>query len=372
MPRISVITPIYNGERFINLAKDSLLKQSYTDWEWVVVDDGSSDATPTILSTYEDPRFKIVHQKNAGEAAARNHGLTSAHGEYVAFLDADDEYLPNALDDLITFLDNHPEYDVVYSDGYLCDENGEKLSSLSNFRTQVSVGDILEPLILSVGAGPIAVNCTLTRRNAIEQNDVRFDPNLMIGPDWDFWIQMARFAKFGFLDQATCLYRIHTTNVTRTSGKQKRHQDLIKGRMKILNSSWFNDLSVNTRQNFFYYFLIALLSGRPQDQQTILEHASFCNLPPGIQGSLYRYVGIDTLLTQVDNKRAKLYFDMSLKLNPYDKKTSAILTFLKINRRLAVFIIQLWQKAIRIKNQIKSSYQKRTKAVPPQLQPVGE
>ena len=92
--------PVYNGELFIEQALDSLLAQSFQDWELIIVDDGSTDSTPFILNRYAvDPRIRVIRQNNAGEAGARNTGLDNMKGEYMAFLDADDIYLPSALSD---------------------------------------------------------------------------------------------------------------------------------------------------------------------------------------------------------------------------------------------------------------------------------
>src|SRR5215217_3780270 len=130
-PKVTVITPVYNGERYIEGAIASLLAQSFQDWELVIIDDGSSDSTPQILEKLADPRIRVFRQENAGEANARNVGLDQATGEYISFLDADDLYLPTALEDLSSFLDSHPEFDVIYSDGQICDDQDHPLMRLS-------------------------------------------------------------------------------------------------------------------------------------------------------------------------------------------------------------------------------------------------
>ena len=135
----------------------------------------------------------MIRQANQGEATPRNTGLAYATGKYVAFLDADDLYLSNALADMVAYLEAHPEFDVVLCDGYLCDQNQCILSRLSEHRSSICTGDILEPLVLTADVITVPV-CTMTRRAAIEQYHVTFDKNLVIGPDWDFWIQLARYA----------------------------------------------------------------------------------------------------------------------------------------------------------------------------------
>ena len=197
MPKVSVIMPVYNGARFVAEAIESVLAQTWQDWELTIIDDGSTDSTPSILKAFSDPRIIIIRQENRGEGAARNVGLDTAMGEYVAFLDADDLYLSNALADLVAYLDVHPQVDAVFSDGYLCDEGGKPLMRLSEHRPGVYTDNILEPLVLSpsVISGII---CTMARCSIIEHYGVRFDESLVIGPDWDFLIQLARHARFGF------------------------------------------------------------------------------------------------------------------------------------------------------------------------------
>ena len=116
--RVSVIMPAYNYAQFIGAAIESVLGQSWQDWELIIVDDGSTDATPAVIAGFHDPRIRALRRQNGGEAAARNSGLDLARGEYISFLDADDLYLPNALADRVAFLETHPEYGVVVCDGY--------------------------------------------------------------------------------------------------------------------------------------------------------------------------------------------------------------------------------------------------------------
>ncbi len=201
MPRVSVIMPVYNGELYLKQAIDSLLSQAFQDWELVVVDDGSTDATAQILQQYTDARIQIFRQKNRGEAGARNTGLANMTGEYMAFLDADDEYLPGALENLVSFLDNHPQYTVVFSDGYICNDKDQQLMRLTEVRPGIFTGNVLDPLIMTPTVLTVPV-CTMTRISRVREFDLRFDEeNNLYGTDWDFWIRLAVHVKFGYLDK---------------------------------------------------------------------------------------------------------------------------------------------------------------------------
>ena len=274
MPKVTVITPVYNGELYIEGAIASLMGQSLQDWEWVVVDDGSIDSTPQILNKYTDTRINIVRQENAGEASARNVGLSHATGEYVAFLDADDLYFPNALEDLSSFLDANRQYDVAYSDGQICDDQGQPIMLLSEIRSGIYTGNILEMLVLSTSIITVPV-CTMTRRSKIVEYSVQFDRNLIIGPDWDFWIQLAVHVEFAYLNKITCKYRIHNTNITRRVDLKKRKHDQLFGRLKVMNSDWFNRLSASTQEQFFIDLLEKMEWADVESEEAILTSDQF-------------------------------------------------------------------------------------------------
>jgi len=112
-PLVSIITPVYNGEHFVGEAVASVLAQSHTNWELIIINDGSTDGTADVLAGFDDPRIKVVQQENAGVSAARNVGLDIATGDYVTFLDADDVLPTHALKARVDYLGAHPDVDIV-------------------------------------------------------------------------------------------------------------------------------------------------------------------------------------------------------------------------------------------------------------------
>lgn len=345
MPKISVIMPVYNGELFVQQSIDSLLIQSFQDWELVVVDDGSKDRTPLILEKYKDQRIKVFRQANQGEAGARNMGLQQATGEYVAFLDADDLYLPNALEDLSVYLDSHPQFDVVFSDGDIFDENEHLLMSLTDVRPGIHTGRILEKVIISSSVVTVPV-CTMTRRSKILQHNIQFDRNVVIGPDWDFWIQLAAQVEFGYLDKKTCKYRIHTTNISRTTGSEKRRKDELYRRMKILQAEWFGVLSLATREMFFLDSITRALAGDTARQQQLMESPQFAGLSKSRQADLLRMIAIDALKGGCDSVQVNSYLQESLKLNPTDRKTRSMAWALGLGQPVALALVNIWHLAL--------------------------
>jgi len=336
-----------------------------------VVDDGSTDDTAAVVATFTDSRIVYVRQGKKGEASARNAALDLARGEYVDFLDADDLYLSNALSDMTAFLATSPEVDALFSDGFFCDENGQRLGPLSDVRPGPFTGNILEPLVLdaTVIAGII---CTMTRRSIIENSGVRFDPTLVIGPDWDFWIQLARVARFGYLDKLTCMYRVHDTNITRLSGSARRKQDLVRGRLKVMNADWFGELSLPTRQQFFYGLLIGLLSGDSARQQEILASAPFLALPDPAQATLLRHVASDCLLAKGDPRFSGNCLRSAMSLWPADRKSRFLLGCLNLDPSLCRTVLTGWQFFHKMGQKARTIGKRTPRPVPAALAPFAD
>jgi glycosyltransferase involved in cell wall biosynthesis len=258
---VSVMMPAYNAERYISQAIESVLTQSYPRWELIVVNDGSTDATARIAASFGDPRIHLIEQANGGEASARNTALRHMRGEFVAFLDADDEYLPHHLEATAGFLLDNPLYDAVYSDGYFCDEARTLLRTLASRRLKPSSGRIYDQVVrASCMLGPPV--CVVLRRNIIEQYDLAFDTAITIGPDWDFLTRCADVGQFAYIDRQTCLYRLHQANISSSVRSARRAADLAKCRQKAIRSPSFNHCSAGTRVAVFDDLLLNLLLGR--------------------------------------------------------------------------------------------------------------
>jgi glycosyltransferase involved in cell wall biosynthesis len=165
LPRVSVVISTYNGARFIREAVESILKQSYTDFELIVVNDGSTDATPRILAGFDDERMRVVTSRvNRGIATAQNSGLALARGEYVALMDHDDVSLPDRLQRQIDFLDRHPEISLVGAACLRIDEQGAVKSTV-----EYPGDDIFLKWSLVVGGCPLFHTAVVARRSALEQ-----------------------------------------------------------------------------------------------------------------------------------------------------------------------------------------------------------
>lgn len=125
-PLISVIIPLYNKEPIIRRTIQSVLSQSFSDFELIVVNDGSTDSSMDVVRTISDPRLRLVEQENGGPSKARNTGVEAARGEWVLFLDADDELLPGALEHLLNVARHHPDRNVIDGSFIVKTKNGER------------------------------------------------------------------------------------------------------------------------------------------------------------------------------------------------------------------------------------------------------
>ncbi|MCW3087398.1 MAG: glycosyltransferase [Sediminibacterium sp.] len=126
-PLVTVLMPVYNAEKYIGAAICSILAQSFTEWELLIVNDGSTDRTADVIGTFTDDRILSIDQGNTGVAGALNHGLTRARGKYIARFDADDICMPGRLAKQVAFLESHPGYVLAGSDAEYLLENGEHL-----------------------------------------------------------------------------------------------------------------------------------------------------------------------------------------------------------------------------------------------------
>lgn len=126
-PKVSIVMPVYNQEKYIKDTLVTLLNQTFKDFELIIINDGSNDKTFNVISSFKDPRLKLINnQKNKGLVYSLNRGLKESTGKYIARADGDDVYLPKRLELQVDFLDTHPDYVIVGCDALRIDENGKE------------------------------------------------------------------------------------------------------------------------------------------------------------------------------------------------------------------------------------------------------
>lgn len=191
---ISIITPIYNADKYISNCIESILAQTYTDWELILVDDGSKDSSLSICEKFSklDNRIKVVSQENSGPSAARNKGLEIARGEYICFVDADDWIEQNYLE---TYIKDSEKYDISFMGFTREDEHKNQIISFSqNINTNnISLKDFISKIYDENVFGWIC--CKMFQRNIIVINNIRFDETIRRREDALFTIDYLYFCK---------------------------------------------------------------------------------------------------------------------------------------------------------------------------------
>lgn len=202
MPLASVIVPAFNAEQTLANTLESLRHQTLGDFEIIVIDDGSTDATASIASAFPDPRIRVFSLPNGGLAAARNRGLERANGRYVSFLDADDMWTADKLEAHVRTLKARPGAVVSYSWTAIVDADGRFLFAKMPCRYEGIVHrELLVDLFIGSGS-----NVTVDRERV--SITFRFDESLRVAEDWDFLLRLAREHEFAVVPRYQVLYRL--------------------------------------------------------------------------------------------------------------------------------------------------------------------
>jgi glycosyltransferase involved in cell wall biosynthesis len=208
-PLVSVVIPAYNSARTVRQAIESALAQTVEDLDVIVVDDGSSDDSAAVAESVGDPRVRVVVQANGGAAAARNTGLAMATGKYVAFLDADDLWLPQKLAVQLDVLRAHPDVSAVQSGVINVDD---ELNFLGEERCTPSEDALLDCLYFRNMPG--VMTTLVIERTKFEEMGC-FDTALTILEEWDMTIKAARYCNMISIEEPLALYRVHPGNRSR-------------------------------------------------------------------------------------------------------------------------------------------------------------
>jgi glycosyltransferase involved in cell wall biosynthesis len=293
---VSIVIPAHDAGRFLRQTIESVLGQTVTDWELVVVDDGSSDDTIEIARSFSacDPRIRTVHQANSGVAHARNRGFTETtpSSRYVIFLDADDVWDKEALRILVTRLDSHLETVAASGLSRMIDDEGQscepgELEIWGRRRQGVVAGRLIiwpvqQPTTLAVLAYR---NCIYTPgqmlvRRAMLEAVGPFDPVTSPCEDWDMSLRLSQRGDIAFVDRVVLNWRAHHSNASQQHELMARQMLFV--RQKLLSSS---DLTEEQRRtivtaNRFWSRRVAAAE---------LQHAKVCLVQGRLQQAAYRF-----------------------------------------------------------------------------------
>ncbi|UCV05492.1 glycosyltransferase family 2 protein [Dechloromonas denitrificans] len=210
-PKISVVMPVYKVERYVAHSIQSVLDQSMDDWELILVDDASPDASAEVIAKFTDQRIRYLkHENNKGLAEARNTGIHAAQGDYIALLDSDDVALPDRLAKQVRFLENNPGVGLVGTWAELIDEAGNK----AGLRSNPYPDNLLRPML--VFRNPFIASSLMIRKNALPTDLFR----TMLAEDYDLTSRIAENWDIVYLPNYLIQYRINTQGLMGTRWPQ--------------------------------------------------------------------------------------------------------------------------------------------------------
>lgn len=218
-PKVTVMMPVYNGERYISDAIKSILSQTLRDFELLIMNDGSTDNTLRVVRSFNDPRIRIIeNEKNLGTILTRNRGLKECRGEYVAMLDSDDLAYPERLQKQVDFLDKNPDFGLVGTWVDLMDSEGKKIDA--SWRGDTESEEV--PIVL-LFHNCFSFSSVMLRREAIPTEGFRdgFIPT----EDYEIWTRIIKNWKADTLREVLTTYRIHEKSLSKT--KHDLQQSLV-------------------------------------------------------------------------------------------------------------------------------------------------
>lgn len=209
-PRVSVVMAVYNGERYLSKAIQSILDQSYSNFEFIIVDDGSTDRTLEIIRSFLDPRILlIINEKNRGLAASLNIGISESRGEFIARMDCDDISLDNRLDIQVEFLDSNPDIAIVGSWCIYMDDQGIPMGTY-RYPTRPNV-----LLWMMHFRNQLAHPSVMARRTFFSQ--FQYNEHCIAAQDYELWARAAGYVKYSSIPQYLLHYRIHESQMWKLS-----------------------------------------------------------------------------------------------------------------------------------------------------------
>lgn len=239
MSKVRVVIPTYNRSHLLKVAVSSVLNQTFQDFEIIIVDDASTDGTQEVVAAFKEKKIKYIrHPRNMGEAETRNTGLMNSKCDYIAFLDDDDEWLPEKLALQVRKLEGSPPSTGLIYTGYFCSyylnsklvREWPKLSSLrgNNYQALIKQNFIGSPSVV------------LLKRGCVEKIGL-FDSAIAYGLDYDYWIRISKHFDFDCIEGALVKYRVHKYSLSSNIElRAEGARDLAKkyGNNIIANNYW--------------------------------------------------------------------------------------------------------------------------------------
>lgn len=258
-PFFSVVIPLYNKEKTISITVESVLSQTFENFEIIIVNDGSKDKGPLFVQEIHDPRITLIHQENKGVSTSRNRGIEKAHGEYIAFLDGDDIWEKNHLEELYALITEYAPQASVFATNFVCRfPDGEIFLN----RNDLKRGIIRNYFKAAIKVAVVQTSCVCISKKALLSTK-GFNPNYSMGEDTDLWNRLARKYNIAYSPVATSIYDTNGPNNSCNQPLNYRRnaaKDALKGMT-------FNIYDIRLSIKRYVYFLIKIAiryKSRPQ------------------------------------------------------------------------------------------------------------
>jgi glycosyltransferase involved in cell wall biosynthesis len=226
-PDTSVVMSVYNGEKYLGQAINSILNQTYSNFEFIIINDGSTDRTKEILESYTDSRIKIIHQKNMGLIGSLNRGLSLSKGKYIARQDADDAAFEHRFEEQIRFLENSPETVLVGSSCSQINEEGEEIGIVHYPTTDT---EIRWKLLFK---NPFWHPTIMIRADILRREGLQYDDRALYVEDYDLWSRTTQYGKCANIKMPLIQYRIHSKQITRQYREEQEARSRFVSRQNI-------------------------------------------------------------------------------------------------------------------------------------------
>ncbi len=245
-PLITIITPAYNRGHFLDIAVQSVLAQTYENFEFIIVDDGSTDDTRERIQKYlTDPRVQYYWQENQGQSVARNLALSKRKGDFICFLDSDNAWPPDKLEKSLRIFSENPDVDIVYGDDIKIDEQGNEISRKNMKRYS---GRIV-PYMLRDNC--VSMNTAMARRRCFDEKGGMRE-HLRVADDYDLWLRFSAYYKFLYVPELTVYYRVMTKQIS--SDKAHRFQSNEKIIRSFLVEHGHRVSPAEAREGWMYFY----------------------------------------------------------------------------------------------------------------------
>lgn len=215
-PVVTVLMSVYNGEKYLREAMDSILNQTFADFEFIIIDDGSTDGTFSIVKSYKDLRIRLIKNKaNIGLTKSLNKGMRLAGGKYIARMDCDDISSPNRLNIQVAFMEKNQDVGVC----------GSWIKTFGSCKEEIWKYPVENDLISSrlIFDSPLAHPSIIMRKELMDKNNLKYDEHCELAQDWKLWQECRSYLKITNIPEVLLLYRIHNRSIGSTEHNRRRN-----------------------------------------------------------------------------------------------------------------------------------------------------